>query len=201
MCWRFKGPKARPHTSLGRQAQVIGVGENEGCKPDPIMRKMASGLQPSNVIYIIFPRACALGWYGVAPLALKDQNIATPSLSSYNTEKLMKCFLPEILRGPPEPSPCPPWKDLAVDCNLRFHPHKTTKSHNGFLAAQPRCGTPSLRLFSRVIAASRSCTESLKKKSSSIHSSNARWALRPALSAARVISSRAMAAQRSKRSG
>ena len=37
-------------------------------------------------------------------------------------------LLPEILRGPPEPSPCPPWKDLAVDCNLRFHPHKTTKS-------------------------------------------------------------------------
>jgi hypothetical protein len=25
------------------------------------MRKMASGLQPSNVVYIIFPRACALG--------------------------------------------------------------------------------------------------------------------------------------------
>jgi hypothetical protein len=39
----------------------MSVGENEGCKPDPIMRKMASGLQPSNVIYIIFPRACALG--------------------------------------------------------------------------------------------------------------------------------------------
>jgi hypothetical protein len=39
----------------------------------------------------------------------------------------MKCFLPEILRDPPEPSPCSPWKDLAVDCNLRFRPHKTTK--------------------------------------------------------------------------
>ena len=52
---------------------MIGVEENEGCKPDPIMRKMASGLQPSNVISIIFPRACALGWYGAAPLALKDK--------------------------------------------------------------------------------------------------------------------------------
>ena len=52
---------------------MIGGDENEGCKPDPIMRKMASGLQPSNVISIIFPRACALGWYGAAPLALKDK--------------------------------------------------------------------------------------------------------------------------------
>ena len=36
---------------------MIGVDENEGCKPDPIMRKMASALQPSNVIYIILETA------------------------------------------------------------------------------------------------------------------------------------------------
>ena len=69
---RAKGPA--PYQPGPRpQAQVIGGDENEGCKPDPIMRKMASGLQPSNVIYTIFPRACALGWYGAAPLALKDK--------------------------------------------------------------------------------------------------------------------------------
>jgi hypothetical protein len=63
---------------------VIGVEENEGCKPDPIMRKMASGLQPSNVIYIIFPRACALGWYGAAPLALKDKKRPPEQLRQKN---------------------------------------------------------------------------------------------------------------------
>ena len=68
-----KGQRPGPIPAWAGQAQVIGVDENEGCKPDPIMRKMASGLQPSNVIYIIFPRACALGWYGAAPLALKDK--------------------------------------------------------------------------------------------------------------------------------
>ena len=108
-----KGQRPGPIPAWAGQAQVIGVEENEGCKPDPIMRKMASGLQPSNVIYTIFPRACALGWYGAAPLALKDKKRSPEQLPHLLRNLLLSLCVfshstvdsSHLLRCPVSPSP------------------------------------------------------------------------------------------------
>jgi hypothetical protein len=47
---------------------------------------MASGLQPSDLYFLMFSWGCTPGWYGVAPLALNNQRfqeIAVSPLSSY----------------------------------------------------------------------------------------------------------------------